>query len=367
MESLKLSDIIKRTPVQEKKPERQIQKNNEFKKMLEEKKSSKKEDIPEKKQEVVSPFALISPMALNIQQMPTEEQNPTTQVVGEMTVETKTQENFVFGNTQAEETPMVPMVAESLQEEQGLQGQTKVTETNMLKNVTKAERKTELPIEPVGKQETEKPISETNSYQKHEDLKAKTSTTIRKESKENPQEKAVENTENVSFHTKVSSMTENRVETKGEEKTVSHITVKQPEEIPTKVLQELISKSADGRKEFEIQITPKNLGKIAVKLLYEDGQTTVSILCSEKSTMELLANRAKEIGNVMEQNLGSPTTIIVDKQENDNLNQEMQENDHSGRDSEQERQREEQNRQKAGETEQFLGKLRLGLLSEKIG
>ena len=63
----------------------------------------------------------------------------------------------------------------------------------------------------------------------------------------------------------------------------------------------------------------------------------------------------------MEQNLGAPTTVVVEKQEADYLEQHTNENAHAGRDSEQERQREQQQKQKAADSEQFLQKLRLGL------
>lgn len=137
--------------------------------------------------------------------------------------------------------------------------------------------------------------------------------------------------------------------------------VRQPEEIPEKLTEHLLTKLSRGVKEFEIQIEPENLGKIAVKILYEQGQTTVSILCSERKTMELMARNAREIGNVMEQNLGDSTKIIVEEQKPDYLNQEKNDNDHTGRDSEQERQKEENNKHKAQDSQQFLQKLRLGL------
>lgn len=141
----------------------------------------------------------------------------------------------------------------------------------------------------------------------------------------------------------------------------TQIHVTKPEEIPQKLLDELLIKTSQGRKEFEIQITPENLGRISVKVLYENGQTTVSILCSEKTTQEMVAKNAREIGAVMEQNLGAPTTVMVEKQETDYLEQQTNENAHAGRDAEQERQREEQQKQKAADAEQFLQKLRLGL------
>ncbi len=139
------------------------------------------------------------------------------------------------------------------------------------------------------------------------------------------------------------------------------ISVPQPEELPEKLTEQILAKAVDGVKEFEIQIEPKNLGKIAVKILYEAGQTIVSILCSEKKTLDMLGNNAREIGHMMDQNLGGTTTVIVEKPETDYLQQGNGENDHTARDSEQDRQKEESQKQKANDAEQFLQKLRLGL------
>lgn len=139
--------------------------------------------------------------------------------------------------------------------------------------------------------------------------------------------------------------------------------VTQPEEIPDKLAAEMASKIASGVNEFEIQIEPEHLGKIAIKLLYEGGQAMISIICSEKSTHEMVAHHARDLGNIMEQNLGSSTTVYVEKQENDHLAYGENENDHTARESEQDRQREEQEKRKPGDGERFLHELRLGLMA----
>lgn len=144
-----------------------------------------------------------------------------------------------------------------------------------------------------------------------------------------------------------------------------HVQVSQPEELPQELAKAMAVKAAAGQNGFEIQITPKNLGEITVRIMQEDGVSVVSIVCSEKKTMELLAQSAREIGSVMEQNLGKPTEIYVEKQENENSWQEQRENDHSGRESEQYRQREqnEQNeKMKAAKSTRFMQELRLGLM-----
>lgn len=146
-----------------------------------------------------------------------------------------------------------------------------------------------------------------------------------------------------------------------EHQVTEHIQVSKPEEIPQKLTEELLVKTNEGVKEFEIQLEPGNLGKIAIKVNYEQGQTVISILCSEKKTLDLIGLNAKEIGYVMEQNLGDTTTIYVDKQENDYLQQNGEGQDHTGRDSEQERQREENRKNQTDDSQQFIQKLRLGL------
>lgn len=138
--------------------------------------------------------------------------------------------------------------------------------------------------------------------------------------------------------------------------------VPQPEELPEKVTDQLMAKMSEGVQEFEIHIEPANLGKIAVKILYQEGQATVSIMCSEKKTFEMIGRSAGEIGQVIEKNLGGTTTIVVDKQENDYLNQtrdDNQKNEQNG----QEQQKEGKKNQDAEDAEQFLQKLRLGLMS----
>ena len=99
------------------------------------------------------------------------------------------------------------------------------------------------------------------------------------------------------------------------------VSVKTPEELPQKILDTLNDKLALKQKEFEIQIEPYNLGKIAIKVAYEQNSTTISIVCSNTKTMDILAQSAKNIGSIIETNMGSPTIIFVEKNETHYLNQ----------------------------------------------
>ncbi len=139
------------------------------------------------------------------------------------------------------------------------------------------------------------------------------------------------------------------------------IQVPQPEELPEKVTDQLMAKISEGIKEFEIHIEPVNLGKIAVKILYQAGQTTVSIMCSEKRTLDILGRNAGEIGQIIDKNLGGTTTIVVDKQESDYLNQTRDENQQNGQNGEQEQQEGRKKEEGVDDAQDFLQKLRLGL------
>lgn len=142
--------------------------------------------------------------------------------------------------------------------------------------------------------------------------------------------------------------------------TTARVYVEQPEEIPEKVTDTLLAKLVEGVKEFEIHIEPANLGKIAVKVLYEGNQATISIICSEKRAMDALSQNVREIGNIIDRNLGGETTIIVEKQETDYLNQTRDENEQADQNTKQQKENKNQN-QDSEDAEQFLQKLRLGL------
>lgn len=142
------------------------------------------------------------------------------------------------------------------------------------------------------------------------------------------------------------------------------VTVKaeQPEDLSQKLMDQIMKKAALRQKEFEVQLEPHNLGKISIKISYSENQTTVSVLCTEAKTLSLLSEHAKEMGAILETNLGTPTNIFVEKQDSNYLDQQKsddgqkgwsgQEQNHSGR-----------NRDGESNPSDFIQKLRLGIVS----
>lgn len=139
---------------------------------------------------------------------------------------------------------------------------------------------------------------------------------------------------------------------------VVHVQVDSPQELMNQLLDQLKAKAAMGDQEFEIQIHPENLGRLAIKVAYTVEKVSISIVCTNERTMEMLSAGAKNIAQIMEENLGAPTTVVVDQGEDNYLEQyNNQEN------SRQQQEEEQQQRQEHEENNQdFLQQLRLGLV-----
>lgn len=128
------------------------------------------------------------------------------------------------------------------------------------------------------------------------------------------------------------------------------------EDLETKLSEQILKQIRVGRGELDVQLEPYNLGKIRIKVSYEDNQVSVSVLCSESKTLKLLAQSAGELGSILENNLERPVQILVDKQGADYLNNQKEQGSGQEQHQPQHENRKEENR------EDFIQKLRLGIL-----
>lgn len=141
------------------------------------------------------------------------------------------------------------------------------------------------------------------------------------------------------------------------DKKAAPVTVKvtEPEELPVKLSDQILKQVRDGKKELEVNLEPANLGKIQIKLSYENNQISISVICSENKTLKMLSQSAGELGTILESSLERPVQIVLDKQEPDYMNEQGQ-----GGHQEQERQQSEE--KKDDGRQDFIQKLRLGIL-----
>lgn len=70
---------------------------------------------------------------------------------------------------------------------------------------------------------------------------------------------------------------------------VTQETPESPEEMFQTLPKEIFTRISAGEKEFTVQLEPENLGKLMIKASYADGKASISIICTNEKTMELLS------------------------------------------------------------------------------
>lgn len=109
----------------------------------------------------------------------------------------------------------------------------------------------------------------------------------------------------------------------------------------------------NGKNSYELQLDPANLGKIKVNISFEQGQTNISLTCSNPKTAGLLAENASMLSQIIQNNSG--TTALVNVQEESGyLNQEKGENHNQ-------QGRQQNQNQRNDDTEDFADQMKLGL------
>ncbi|MGL6219684.1 MAG: flagellar hook-length control protein FliK [Lacrimispora sphenoides] len=130
-------------------------------------------------------------------------------------------------------------------------------------------------------------------------------------------------------------------------------------ELEAKLSEQILKQIREGNGELDIQLEPHNLGKIRIRISYEDNQISVSLLCTESRTLKLLSQSAGDLGSILESNLERPFQVLVDKQEPDYLNQQQEQ---GSRQEQREQHQESQREENSGD---FIQKLRLGIFESE--
>lgn len=139
------------------------------------------------------------------------------------------------------------------------------------------------------------------------------------------------------------------------------VSPEQTEKMFQRLPQDLAVRLSAGEREFSVQLEPENLGKLMIKASYEQGKATISIICTNEKTLQFLSGHAGELGSIMENSLGTPTNIVLDKAPQDYLNQEQ--NGQNGQQNEPDNSgKEKKDQHKKNDGQNFLQQLRLGLV-----
>ena len=136
------------------------------------------------------------------------------------------------------------------------------------------------------------------------------------------------------------------------------------EEALPKDVAEFLGEKIDFHKgELKIELEPRSLGQITVKLNFQSGKASIVIFAENPKTLHLLQNGAEDMARIVEQKTGEQTRVIVhEENRREELFRDNDANAKENRDEAERRLREAEEEKKKNHTEGFIHKMRLGLV-----
>ena len=148
----------------------------------------------------------------------------------------------------------------------------------------------------------------------------------------------------------------------GEKVERMHLLTKE-EALPKDVAEFLGEKIDFHKGELKIELEPRSLGQITVKLNFQSGKASIVIFAENPKTLHLLQNGAEDMARIVEQKTGEQTRVIVhEENRREELFRDNDANAKENRDEAERRLREAEEEKKKNHTEGFIHKMRLGLI-----
>ena len=115
-----------------------------------------------------------------------------------------------------------------------------------------------------------------------------------------------------------------------------------------------------GKDALKISLSPRSLGNLTIRVAHEAGRTMISVICSDQRAMRAMSEKAQELGQVLEDRLGTRTEVQVDGEREQSRFYQDGRGQNAGRD--QENRSGNQKKREEAENADFLQQLRLGLV-----
>ena len=137
--------------------------------------------------------------------------------------------------------------------------------------------------------------------------------------------------------------------------------VTKEESIPKDVAAFLNEKMDLHKGEIKIELEPRSLGQITVKVNFSAGKANVVILAENAKTLHLLQSGAEDMARILEQKTGEQTKVVVHEEaKGEHLFRDDSSRGNENKDEAERRLREEAEKKKDS-TEEFIHRMRLGL------
>lgn len=130
-----------------------------------------------------------------------------------------------------------------------------------------------------------------------------------------------------------------------------------PADLPADLGNNLAARLPGKNGTLTIELEPASLGKVLVKVVYEAGRTSVSLIASNPRTLEILSRNAGEIAGILESKTGQETVIYTAQAEPEYTDSERE----GGRQDRREPEQQEHGKRK-DQSDSFMQQLRLGLV-----
>ena len=131
--------------------------------------------------------------------------------------------------------------------------------------------------------------------------------------------------------------------------------------LPEDVAEFLSNKAELQHGEIKIELEPRNLGQITVKVNYSGGKANIVITAENPKTLHLLQTGAEDMGRILEQKTGELTKIVGQEEQHAPSFQQQGQSNSENKEEAERRQREQQERAQQDNAEGFLQRMRLGL------
>ncbi|QIB68374.1 hypothetical protein Ami103574_03160 [Aminipila butyrica] len=120
-------------------------------------------------------------------------------------------------------------------------------------------------------------------------------------------------------------------------------------------------KLSQGKQEFDLELNPRNLGKVNIKMIFQNGTAELIMTTSNAKAHQLLASHADTLRSILEANTGLDSTINLKEAES---NDGQFDRDNFQQQKENQQQQQEQQKKTATEGLSFVDRLRLGLVED---
>lgn len=140
-----------------------------------------------------------------------------------------------------------------------------------------------------------------------------------------------------------------------------YIKVAEPKQMPSRLAHELSEKIQivqTSEKSYEIELDPKDMGKILVKVHFEKNATQVEMQFTDKKTMDLMANHLEQLTESLQNDRDHAVNVRLNQQGSEDYLQQQGGNRQGGQEQNQKREQH--------QSDEFIQQMKQNLREERI-